>query len=236
MTNYSLTDFAQLIDHTNLKPDATPAAIKQLCQEARDHHFKMVAVNQVQTALCAAELKTTSVHVGAAISFPLGQTTIAAKVFETSDAIKNGATEIDYVVNLTAVKQHDWEYIEKEMLDLVTICHAANVLCKVVFENAYLTEAEKIQLAQIAKKIRPDFIKTSTGFGPSGATIADVTLMKQIVGSTVGVKAAGGIRDAATFKAMITAGATRIGTSAGLKILTELKAELAAAQATTLSL
>lgn len=236
MTSYSLYDFAQLIDHTNLKPDATPEAITQLCQAAREQQFKMVAINQVQTALCAKILHDSPVHVGAAISFPLGQTTIAAKVFETSDAIKNGADEIDYVVNLTEVKQHNWDYLEKEMSAIVSICQSEQVLCKVIFENAYLTDNEKVKLAQIAQKVQPDFIKTSTGFGPSGATEADVKLMKDTVGGSVGVKAAGGIRDAKTFKAMIQAGATRIGTSSGLKILAELAAEMKAAEVTALEL
>lgn len=226
MTKYTLYDLAQFIDHTNLKPDATAADIQQLCQEATDHHFKMVAINQVQTALCAGELKDTPVHVGAAISFPLGQTSLAAKVFETENALANGADEIDYVVNLTAVKDHHWEYIQEEMTALVQSCRKKNGLIKVIFKNAYLTNDEKIQLAKIAQHVQPDFIKTSTGFASSGATVADVRLMKEFVGDHVGVKAAGGIRDAKTFKAMIAAGATRIGTSSGIKILAELATEM----------
>lgn len=225
MTRYSLTQLANLIDHTNLHPEATGEDITTLCQEACDHGFKMVAINQVQTTLCHQLLKETPVHVGAAISFPLGQTSIATKVFETKDALVQGADEIDYVVNLTKVKEHDWSYVEEEMRALVTLCRQEGALIKVIFENGYLTEEEKIALCQIAKKVQPDFIKTATGFGPSGATLADVRLMKEAVGSTVQVKAAGRIRTAEAFKQFVAAGATRIGTSSGITIMQELAAE-----------
>lgn len=220
---YSLDDFAQMIDHTNLHANASATDIKKLCSEAKKYHFKMVAINQVQSALCAKELKDSNVHVGAAISFPLGQTSIASKEFETKDAITNGANEIDYVVNLTEVKNHNYNYIKEEMANIVKICHEHQVITKVIFENTYLNNDEIIKLAQIAKEIKPDFIKTSTGFGPSGAKIADVKLMKQTVGETVKVKAAGGIRNSDNFLAMIAAGADRIGTSSGIKIITALK-------------
>lgn len=225
MTRYTLAQLANLIDHTNLHPEATGEEITALCQEARRYGFKMVAINQVQTALCHQLLKETPVHVGAAISFPLGQTSIAAKVFETKDALSQGADEIDYVVNLTKVKEHDWAYLEAEMQALVSLCHQQGALIKVIFENGYLTDEEKRTLCQIAKKVQPDFIKTATGFGPSGATLADVRLMKKAVGQKVQVKAAGGIRSAEAFKQFLAAGATRIGTSSGITILQELTAE-----------
>lgn len=220
---YTIDDFCRLIDHTNLHADACAADIKQLCQEAKDYHFKMVAINQVQSKFCARELADTDIAVGAAISFPLGQTTLASKVFDTEDAIVNGATEIDYVVNQTEVKNQNWAYLEDEMQQMVTVCHHHSVTCKVIFENCYLNEEEIVKLAEIAKKIKPDFIKTSTGFGKGGATVADVALMKQTVGEAVEVKAAGGIRNTDDFLAMIAAGATRIGCSAGIKIIETLK-------------
>lgn len=215
--------YAQMIDHTNLKAAATPDDLKKLCQEAQAHHFKMVAVNQVQAKRCSEFLKDSPVHVGAAISFPLGQTTIASKVYETKSAIGNGADEIDYVINLTEAKAHNWDYIREEMSEIVQMCRFHKVISKVIFETAYLTEAEILKLCEIAKNIQPDFIKTSTGFAPSGAMLEDVRLMKKHVGDTVKVKAAGGIRDAETFLAMIAAGADRIGTSSGIKIMEELE-------------
>lgn len=218
----ALLKYAQMIDHTNLKPDATPEDMRKLCEEADTHDFKMVAINQVQTKRCAEYLKDSSVHVGAAISFPLGQTTIASKVYETKSAIGNGANEIDYVINLTEVKVKNWDYIKEEMSEIVQICRFHNVICKVIFENAYLTKKEIIKLCEIAKEVKPDFIKTSTGFAPSGATAEDVRLMKDHVGDLVKVKAAGGIRDAETFLKMIDSGAERIGTSSGIKIINEL--------------
>ncbi|MBI0005963.1 deoxyribose-phosphate aldolase [Gilliamella sp. W8126] len=236
MKNYSLRDLSRLIDHTNLKPDATTAMMKKLCQEAIDYHFKMVAINQVQSKLCAELLKDTDVDIGAAIAFPLGQTTIESKCFETKNAIEIGATEIDYVINISELKAGNLNYIEREMSEIVKICRQYNVTSKVIFENCYLTDEEKIALCQIAVKVKPDFIKTSTGFGPSGATLEDVKLMKQHVGDVVKVKAAGGIRNADTFKKMIAVGAERIGTSAGIAIIEEIKKDLQTTQAQTIKI
>ncbi|PXZ01089.1 deoxyribose-phosphate aldolase [Gilliamella apicola] len=236
MNKYSLIQLSQLIDHTNLKPDATTAMMEKLCQEAKNYHFKMVAINQVQSRLCAQLLKGTGVDIGAAIAFPLGQTTIASKCFETQNAIENGATEIDYVINISELKAGNLQYIEDEMAQIVKICRQHNVVSKVIFENCYLTDEEKIALCKIAVKVKPDFIKTSTGFGTSGATIEDVKLMKNQVGDAVKVKAAGGIRSADTFKKMIAAGAQRIGTSSGIAIIDELKQELAASNKDTIEL
>ena len=223
MKEYTIDELAQMIDHTNLHTDASSKDMEKLCNEAKDYHFKMVAINQVQSHLCAKLLKGTDIHVGAAISFPLGQTTIASKVFDTNNAIEEGATEIDYVINQTEVKNKNWDYIKDEMTQIVDACHAHHIPCKVIFENCYLDNKEKIKLCEIAKEVKPDFIKTSTGFGTGGATFEDVALMKKYVGDEVEVKAAGGIRDANTFIKMIQNGATRIGTSAGVSIIEELK-------------
>ncbi|MCX8600889.1 MULTISPECIES: deoxyribose-phosphate aldolase [unclassified Gilliamella] len=226
MKKYSLAQLSRLIDHTNLKADATPTMMEKLCIEAKNYHFKMVAINQVQSKLCASLLQGSDVGIGAAIAFPLGQTTIEAKCFETQNAIDNGATEIDYVINLTQLKIGNLAYIEDEMSQIVAICRKHQVISKVIFENYYLTDAEKIALCQIAVKVKPDFIKTSTGFAPTGATVEDVKLMKQHVGDTVKVKAAGGIRDANTFIKMLEAGAERIGTSSGIAIIEAIKQTL----------
>ena len=220
---YTIDDFARLIDHTNLHADATKEDMKKLCDEAKKYHFKMVAINEVQSEFCAQQLKGTDIDTGAAISFPLGQTTITCKLAETKDALQNGANEIDYVVNLTQVRVHNWSYIEDEMTQMVKLCHDHDVPCKVIFETCYLTKAEIKQLALIAKKVKPDFVKTSTGFGTAGAKVEDVKLMKENVGSNVKVKAAGGIRNTDDFLAMIAAGAERIGTSSGVKIIETLK-------------
>ena len=213
---------AKMFDHTYLKAFASKKDMEKLCQEAKMINCKMVAINSCQTKLCKQLLKDSDIHVGAAISFPLGQTTIETKLFETKDAIENGADEIDYVVNLTKVKDHDFDYIEDEMRQITKLCHDNKVICKVIFENCYLEKEEIIKLSEIALKVKPDFIKTSTGFGTSGAKVEDVALMKSIVKDEVMVKAAGGIRDLETCMAMIKAGASRSGTSSSLKILEEL--------------
>ena len=213
---------AKMFDHTYLKAFASKKDMEKLCQEAKMINCKMVAINSCQTKLCKQLLKDSDIHVGAAISFPIGQTTIETKLFETKDAIENGADEIDYVVNLTKVKDHDFDYIEDEMRQITKLCHDNKVICKVIFENCYLEKEEIIKLSEIALKVKPDFIKTSTGFGTSGAKVEDVALMKSIVKDEVMVKAAGGIRDLETCMAMIKAGASRIGTSSSLKILEEL--------------
>lgn len=220
---YSLLELSRMIDHTNLKPNASRKDMEILCEQAVQYHFKMVAINQVQTKLCAQILRGTDVGIGAAISFPLGQTTIESKYFNTENAIEQGATEIDYVVNLTEVRARNWDYISKEMASIVEICQKHNVISKVIFENAYLTDDEKIWLCKIANEVGPDFIKTSTGFGTSGATLHDVDLMRKNADTSIKVKAAGGIRNVETFKKMIGHGAERIGTSSGIEIIEQLK-------------
>lgn len=220
---YTLDNLARMIDHTNLHAYASDEDMIKLCDEAKKYHFKMVAINQVQSKVCSEQLKDTDIDTGAAISFPLGQTTIESKLFDTKNAIENGANEIDYVINITELKNKNYAYIEKEMSEMVELCHKNSILIKVIFENTYLTNEEITKVAEIAKKVKPDFIKTSTGFGPSGAKIEDVKLMKSVVGDDVLVKAAGGIRNSDDFLAMISAGADRIGTSSGVKIIEALK-------------
>lgn len=230
---YTIDDLARLVDHTNLHADATAADMKKLCDEARQYHFKMVAINSGQSARCSALLEGTDIHTGAAIGFPLGQTSIAAKVFETRDAIANGANEIDYVVNLTEVKDGNWAYVQDEMERIVAVCREESegrqepIPCKVIFENCLLTDDEKIKLCEIASVVKPTFIKTSTGFSTGGATVEDVRLMRSHVSDDVQVKAAGGIRTADAFLDMIRAGATRIGCSAGIPIIEELRRRFA---------
>ena len=214
-------DLAQMVDHTQLRAYAVKEDFEKLCKEAADYGFKMVAINSYPVELCSKLLKGTGVHVGAAIGFPLGQTTIENKVHETKQAIENGADEIDYVINIGRLKEKDYDYIEREMTEIVKACREKNILSKVIFENCYLTDDEKIKVSEIAVKVKPDFIKTSTGFGTGGATLEDVKLMKSIVKDGVKVKAAGGIRDLDTFLAMVEAGAERIGTSAGIEIMNE---------------
>jgi len=210
---------AKYFDHTFLKAYATRADFEKLCKEARELGTAMVAINSAQVCVCKELLKGCDVHVGAAISFPLGQTVLEIKVEETKKAIQDGADEIDYVINIGEAKMGHWDYIEEEMRQITEICRAHKVISKVIFENCYLEKEEIKKLAEIAKKVKPDFIKTSTGFGTGGATLEDVRLMKETVGDDVKVKAAGGVRDWETCKAMIEAGAERIGTSSSIAIL-----------------
>lgn len=215
---------AGMIDHTLLKADATKEQFSKLCAEAREYGFAMVAINPYPVPQCAAELAGTGVHVGAAIGFPLGQVTIEDKVAETKRSIANGANEIDYVINITELKAGNDAYIEDEMAQIVAACKQGGALSKVIFENCYLTDSEKRRVAAIAVRVRPDFIKTSTGFGAGGATLHDVRLMKAAVGEAVQVKAAGGVRELDDALAFIDAGATRIGASSGVKLVEELRA------------
>ena len=219
----TLEEITQYIDHTLLKPYASKEAMQAFCNEAKELKVKMVAINSYYTKFCKELLKDTTIHVGAAISFPLGQTTIAVKAFETTDAIKDGADEIDYVLNLAKVKDGDFTYIKEEMETIVKICREAGIISKVIFENCYLTKDEIRKCAQIAKEVKPDFIKTSTGFGTSGALIEDVKIMLETVDGVCKVKAAGGIRDYKTFNEFINLGVERIGTSSTKTIIKEFK-------------
>ncbi|HCR44057.1 MAG TPA: deoxyribose-phosphate aldolase [Ruminococcaceae bacterium] len=228
MENVKLSpeDLAGMIDHTLLKPDALPEDFEKLCRESMEYHFKMVAINGAQAVRCSQLLKGSGVHVGVAVGFPLGQTTVESKVFETADALKNGADEIDYVINITELKSGNLPYLENEMRQIVSVCREKGAIVKVIFENCFLTDDEKKAMCGIACRVKPDFIKTSTGFGSGGATVEDVRLMKAAVGNEVKIKAAGGIRDVGTALALINAGARRIGTSSGVKIVNGYKALL----------
>lgn len=221
----TVEQLANMIDHTLLKPFAASEMFEKLCEEAKKYNFKMVAINPAQTVLCKEYLKDTNVHVGAAIGFPLGQTTLECKIFETKDAILKGADEIDYVINISELKNKNYDYIKREMQGIVKICRESSVISKVIFENCYLTNEEKEILCKIALEVKPDFIKTSTGFGTSGATLEDVKLMKSIVKDEVKVKAAGGIRSLDLALKMVEAGAERIGTSSGVEIIEDYNKE-----------
>ena len=210
---------AAIFDHTLLSAGASLSELEQLCAEARQYGFGMVAINSAPVAFCHEQLKGTPVHVGAAISFPLGQTTLDVKMFETDKAICDGADEIDYVTNLTNVKEGNWNAVENEMTRITQMCREAGVISKVIFENCYLTKEEIRRLAQIAREVGPDFIKTSTGFGTAGATMEDVLLMKEHIGAEVKIKAAGGIRTKEDMENYIKAGCSRLGTSSAVDIL-----------------
>lgn len=217
----------KLFDHTNLKVFADRESFVKLCREAAEHNFAMVAINSGPVALCKELLKGTDVHVGSAVSYPTGQTTLEVKKFEAEDAIAKGADEIDYIINIGELKNGNLQYIREEMESIVGICKKNKVISKVIFENCYLTREEIIILAKMAREVKPDFIKTSTGTGTYGARLEDVKLMKEIVGDEVKVKAAGGIRDWETCKLFIDAGVSRIGTSSSLDILKEFDQERA---------
>lgn len=217
-------ELAGYFDHTQLKAYAVRADFEKLCRESREYGFRMVAINPAPVALCRELLSGSDVHVGAAIGFPLGQTTINDKANETKEAIRNGADEIDYVVNLTELKEKNYGYVEREMASIVETCRKAGVISKVIFENCYLTDQEKETLCRIALEVRPDFIKTSTGFGSGGATAAEIMLMNRMVGDAVKIKAAGGIRTLDTALEMIDMGVSRIGSTASVSIVEELKA------------
>jgi len=226
MKNLSVSELAAYFDHTQLKAYASVEDFKKLCDESMRYGFKMVAINSAPVKLCSELLKDSPVHVGAAIGFPLGQTTVACKVFETKQAIADGADEIDYVINVGEVKNGNYDYIEDEMQQIVAACREKNVISKVIFENCYLTQDEIVKVAKIARQVKPDFVKTSTGFGTGGAVLADVKLMKSVVGDDVKVKAAGGIRDLETCLAIIEAGAERIGSTSGIDIVEAYKKQL----------
>ena len=227
--NEEIKKFAELFDHTLLSANAVPAEFEKLCAEAREYGFKSVAVNSANIKLCREFLAKSSVRTGAAISFPLGQCSLKTKLFETDDAIRDGAQEIDYVCNIGKLKSGDYKYMEEEMRAITNLCRSAGVTIKVIFENCYLTQDEIVWMSAIAVDVRPDFIKTSTGYAKGGATVEDVRLMHETVGNTVAVKAAGGIRTLESARQVIAAGATRIGSSAGVSIINELRGLAASA-------
>jgi len=219
------TEVAALIDHTLLKPDATRQHIEELCREAAQFKFATVCVNPVWVALAARWLSTTGVRVCSVVGFPLGATTADVKGYETRRAIFDGAREIDMVINIGALKSGDLRTVERDVEAVTAPCRDCGVLSKVIIEAALLTDDEKVTACTLAKTAGADYVKTSTGFGPGGATAADVTLMRRVVGAEMGVKAAGGVRDLQGLQAMVAAGATRVGASAGVKIVQQARSE-----------
>jgi deoxyribose-phosphate aldolase len=214
---------AGMIDHTLLKPDATRQNIEELCREAAQFHFATVCVNPTWVALCARLLANSGVGVCSVVGFPLGAATADVKRYETQRAIFDGAREIDMVINIGALKSGDLRVVERDIEAVVVPCRECGVLSKVIIEAALLTDDEKVTACTLAKAAGADYVKTSTGFGPGGATAADVTLMRRVVGVEMGVKAAGGVRDLESVNAMIAAGATRVGASAGVKIVQQAR-------------
>jgi deoxyribose-phosphate aldolase len=221
-------DVAGLIDHTLLKPEATRAEIEALCREAAEFRFATVCVNPAWVALAARLLRGTPVGVCSVVGFPLGATTADVKQYETRRAIFDGAGEIDMVINIGALKSGDLRTVERDIEAVAATCRECGALSKVIIEAALLTDEEKVTACTLAKAAGADYVKTSTGFAKSGATVADVELMRRIVGPEMGVKAAGGVRDFAGLKAMQAAGATRVGASAGVKIVRESQGHAAA--------
>jgi deoxyribose-phosphate aldolase len=216
---------AGLIDHTMLNPDATPDQITQLCNEAKKYSFASVCVNPGYVPLCKKLLTGSNVKVCTVIGFPLGSTTTEVKQAETEQVIKNGAEEVDMVINVGQLKGGNYDYVENDIRAVVNVAKRHNVLTKVIIETALLTDKEKVTASLITKKAGADFVKTSTGFSKGGATVGDVALMKYVVGKGVGVKAAGGIRSKEDAEAMIASGADRIGASASVKIVSGEKSE-----------
>ena len=210
-------DLAKYIDHTLLKPQASQADIIKLCQEARVYNFCSVCVNPYWVSFCKQQLHGSDVKVCTVIGFPLGANTTDTKIFEAKKALQDGADELDMVINLGAVKSGDWDTVFN---DIQAVRNAGeNFTLKVIIETSVLTDEEKVKVCQLAEKAGADFVKTSTGFTGGGATVADVTLMRQTVSNHVQVKASGGVRTREDFDAMLQAGATRIGASAGVKII-----------------
>ena len=216
---------AAMIDHTLLRPDATRQEIEALCREAGQYGFASVCVNPTWVALCTRLLRGTSVRVCSVVGFPLGATTTDTKHFETRRAIFDGACEIDMVINVGALKSGDLRLVERDIEAVTIPCREAGAVSKVIIEAALLADEEKVTACTLAKAAGADFVKTSTGFGPGGATVHDVALMRRVVGEEMGVKAAGGVRDLEALRAMVAAGATRIGASAGVRIVSESRGQ-----------
>ncbi len=212
-------EMAGKIDHTLLKPEATREEISQLCFEARKFNFASVCINPTHVKLCKSLLRGSSVKVCTVIGFPLGATTPEVKVFETRQAIEDGAEEVDMVINIGGMKDKNYELVARDICGVVKEAHSHDVLVKVILETALLTDEEKKIACLLVKEAGAEYVKTSTGFSKGGATVEDVALMRRTVGPLMGVKAAGGVRTREDFEKMVSAGATRIGASAGVKIV-----------------
>ncbi|KAF0339695.1 deoxyribose-phosphate aldolase [Pediococcus acidilactici] len=212
-------NLAKYIDHTILAPEATQSQVDQIIKEAKEYDFASVVVNPYWVSYVANKLKGTDVNTVTVIGFPLGANTTATKVFEAKDALQNGATELDMVINIGELKAGHDDAVLNDIKAVVEAGHAENRHVKVIIETALLTDEEKVRACEISEKAGADFVKTSTGFSTAGAKVADVKLMKQTVGDRLGVKASGGIHTKAEAEAMIEAGATRLGASSGVKIM-----------------
>ena len=213
-------EIAKMIDHTLLKPSATSAQIAELCEEARRYGFASVCVNPVHVHACAEMLdRGTTPKVCTVIGFPLGASASSVKSYETKIALEDGAEEIDMVINIGALKEGNLELVKSDIRGVVEVAHAEGAIVKVIIETCLLTDPEKETACTLAKEVGADFVKTSTGFAGGGATVEDIALMRRVVGSEMGVKASGGVRTLADAQAMISAGATRLGASAGVKIV-----------------
>lgn len=211
---------ARMIDHTMLKPDATPEEITTLCEEAKKYNFASVCINPSFVPLCSNLLKGTQVKVCTVIGFPLGATTTATKRAEAEEVLNEGAQEIDMVINIGKLKASDYKYVFNDINQVVLAAKRKNAVAKVIIETALLTDEEKVKACLVSKEAKADFVKTSTGFSKGGATAGDIALMRYVVGSSVGVKASGGVRSLEDAETMIKSGADRIGASASVKIVT----------------
>ncbi len=219
----SAKELAGMIDHTLLKPDATPQEIEQICGEAVEYKFASVCINPGYVTLAASLLRSSPVKVCTVIGFPLGATSTKSKVHEAEEAISNGAQEIDMVINIGRLKSGDFDYVENEIREIAGVGHAKAAIVKVIIETCLLSDDEKEKACLLAKEAGADFVKTSTGFSKGGATVSDVALMRRVVGNKMGVKASGGVRSYEDAVTMIENGATRIGTSSGIKIVLNYK-------------
>ena len=217
----TMTQLSTLIDHTVLKPEAKPQDIAKLCEEAREYQFASVCVNPVFVSMCVDRLNGTKVKTGAAVGFPLGANTSQTKAFETQLAVQQGAGEVDMVIHVGALKAGNLDYVKEDIAAVVSVAHQGGALVKVILETCLLTDEQKVTGCKLAQEAGADFVKTSTGFSSSGATVEDIALMRKTVGPDMGVKASGGIRSLQDVIAMVEAGATRIGTSSGVKIMHE---------------
>lgn len=223
-TNYTSEQVASMIDHTLLKADATKAEVVQLCKEAKQYQFATVCVNAGWVTLAASELAGSGVGITTVVGFPLGATSTASKAFEAKQAIEDGATEVDMVLNIGLLKSGDNDGVKRDVEGVVAACKGKAKL-KVILETGLLTDEEKVTACELCKQAGADFVKTSTGFGKGGATAEDIALMRRTVGPDMGVKASGGVRDLETALQMFAAGATRIGASSSIAIVTGGKGE-----------
>ncbi len=217
---YTNEEIAKTIDHTILKPEATPTDVIEICEEAIEYNFASVCVNACYTPIVASQLEKSEAKTCVVVGFPLGATSTASKVAEARDAIEYGANEIDMVINVGMLKQEEFEYVFNDIKAVSDTAHEMNAICKVIIETSLLTDEEKVKVCLISKEARADFVKTSTGFNGGGATPKDISLMKRVVGNELKVKASGGVRSREDAVKVLNAGADRIGASAGVKIVT----------------